>query len=74
MADRVVPVDPFEVCWGSPGPATSTLAVADAGMVAKALAAAVGAPIGWSMVLFRTLRAVVCYWCTWVVGYVRRVV
>ena len=35
--------------------------VKDAVVVAKALALSVGAPVGWSMVLFGTLQAVVCY-------------
>ena len=61
MVDPVVLADPCEVHRVSLGPATSTVVVVDAVVVAKAWSAAVGALLGRGMVLCGTSRVGVCY-------------
>ena len=61
MVDPTVSADPCEVCKVSLGPATLTVVVADAIVVAEAWSVAVGAPLGRGMVLCGTSRAGVWY-------------
>ena len=62
MAEIVVSIDdPRGVCLGSLRPEASMVEVADAGVVAVAWLAAMGAPLRRGMVLCGTSQADVCY-------------